>query len=71
MLKKNDKIAINIDSCTSLGSGVGKYNGMTVFAANTAPGDHVLLHIIKVKPNYAIGKVEKVIHPSKMRINPE
>ncbi len=71
MLKKNDKIAINIDSCTSLGSGVGKYNGMTVFAANTAPGDHVLLHIIKVKPNYAIGKVEKVIHPSKMRTNPE
>lgn len=71
MLKKNDKIAINIDSCTSLGSGVGKYNGMTVFAANTAPGDHVLLHIIKVKPNYAIGKVEKVIHPSKMRIKPE
>ena len=71
MLKKNDKIAITIDSCTSLGSGVGKYNGMTVFAANTAPGDHVLLHIIKVKPNYAIGKVEKVIHPSKMRINPE
>ena len=71
MLKKNDKIAINIDSCTSLGSGVGRYNGMTVFAANTAPGDHVLLHIIKVKPNYAIGKVEKVIHPSPMRIKPE
>ncbi|MBQ8784401.1 MAG: 23S rRNA (uracil(1939)-C(5))-methyltransferase RlmD [Clostridia bacterium] len=71
MLKKNDKIAINIDSCTSLGSGVGKYNGMTVFAANTAPGDHAVLHIIKVKPNYAIGKVEKIIHPSKMRIQPE
>lgn len=71
MLKKNDKIAINIDSCTSLGSGVGKHNGMTVFAANTAPGDHALLHIIKVKPNYAIGKVEKIIHPSPMRIKPE
>ncbi len=71
MLKKNDKIAINIDSCTSLGSGVGKYEGMAVFANNTAPGDHALLHIIKVKPNYAIGKVEKIIHPSKMRINPE
>lgn len=71
MLKKNDEIAINIDSCTALGSGVGKYNGMTVFAANTAPGDHVLLHIIKAKPNYAVGKVVKVIHPSKMRIDPE
>ncbi len=71
MLKKNDEIAINIDSCTALGSGVGKYNGMTVFAANTAPGDHVLLHIIKAKPNYAVGRLEKIIHPSKMRITPE
>ncbi|MCQ2470585.1 MAG: 23S rRNA (uracil(1939)-C(5))-methyltransferase RlmD [Clostridia bacterium] len=70
MLKKNDEIALNIDSCTALGSGVGKYKGMTVFAANTAPGDHVLLHIIKAKPNYAVGKVVKVIHPSKMRITP-
>ena len=71
MLKKNDEIALTIDSCTALGSGVGKYDGMTVFAANTAPGDHVLLHIIKAKPNYAVGKVVKVIHPSKMRITPE
>ena len=71
MLKKNDKIPVTIDSCTSLGSGVGKYNGMTVFAANTAPGDHALLHIIKAKPNYAIGKVDKIIHPSKMRITPD
>ncbi len=70
MIKKNDEIAVTIDSCTSLGSGVGRYNGMTVFAANTAPGDHVLLHIIKAKPNYAIGKVKKIIHPSAMRIAP-
>ncbi|MBQ7596680.1 MAG: 23S rRNA (uracil(1939)-C(5))-methyltransferase RlmD [Clostridia bacterium] len=71
MLKKNDEIAVTIESCTSLGSGVAHYNGMAVFAANTAPGDHVLLHIIKAKPNYAVGKVVKIIHPSKMRIQPE
>lgn len=71
MLKKNEEITLNIDSCTSLGSGVGRYNGLTVFVANTAPGDHVLAHIIKAKPNYAIGKLVKVIHPSPMRINPE
>ena len=71
MLKKNDKITVRIESCTSLGSGVGRYNGMTVFAANTAPGDLALLHIIKVKPNYAVGKLERLIERSDMRIEPE
>lgn len=71
MLKKNEEITLNIDSCTSLGSGVGRHNGMTVFVANTAPGDHVLAHIIKAKPNYAVGKLIKVIHPSPMRTEPE
>lgn len=71
MLKKNDKITVRIESCTSLGSGVGRYNGLTVFAANTAPGDLALLHIIKVKPNYAIGKSERLIERSDMRIEPE
>lgn len=71
MLKKNEEIAVTIESCTSLGSGVAHFDGMAVFAANTAPGDHVLLHIIKSKPKYAVGKVVKIIHSSKMRTQPE
>lgn len=71
MLKKNDEIAVTIESCTALGSGVAHYNGMAVFAANTAPGDHVVLHIIKAKPKYAVGKAVKILQPSKMRITPE
>ena len=67
MLKKNDEIVIEIEDYTSEGGGIGRYNGLAVFVPDTAVGDTVLCHIIKVKKNYAIGKMKKIITPSKDR----
>ncbi len=70
-LKKNDIINLNIESCSSNGSGIGKYDGMAIFVPATAPGDEISAHILKAKKNYAFAKVEAVLSPSKDRIAPE
>ena len=70
-IKKNDRIQLKIDSCSSNGSGVGRHNGMAVFVPATAPGDEITAHILKVKKSYAFAKVESVTKPSADRIEPE
>ncbi len=71
MLKKNDDIELYIDAFSSEGSGIGRFEGMAVFVDGAAAGDTVTAHIIKVKPNYAVGKLVKVLNPSKDRIAPD
>ena len=48
-MKKNDEFELEISGMTAEGSGVGHVDGMAVFAANTAVGDKILAHAIKVK----------------------
>ncbi|MBQ6600507.1 MAG: 23S rRNA (uracil(1939)-C(5))-methyltransferase RlmD [Clostridia bacterium] len=67
-LKKNDDIRLEITAFTSMGSGIGRYENMAVFVDGTAPGDEITAHIIKVKKNYAVGKLHKLHRKSKMRI---
>ena len=70
-IKKNDRIPLKIESCSSNGSGVGKHNGMAIFVPATAVGDEITAHILKVKKNYAFAKVESIVTPSADRITPE
>lgn len=71
MLKKNDRIKLKIESCSSNGSGVGRHEGMAVFVPATAVGDEITAHILKVKKTYAFAKVESVDVPSPDRTEPE
>lgn len=68
LLNKNDKIEITIDAISAEGSGIGRYEGMTIFVAETVIGDKIIAHIIKVSKNYAVGKVDKILSPSTNRI---
>ncbi len=70
-MNKNDEIVISIDGYSSTGSGVGHYDGMAVFVPQTAVGDTVRIKILKVKKNYAYGKVEEIIIPSEDRKTPD
>ena len=66
-LKKNDEIRLKIESVSSLGSGVAHFGDMAVFVANTAAGDDIIAHVIKVKKTYAVAKIKKILSPSKDR----
>ena len=70
-MQKNEEIILNITDVTSDGNGIGKHNGMAVFVPLTAIGDECLVKILKVKKNYAFGKVLEIIKPSNSRITPD
>ncbi|MBQ8504583.1 MAG: 23S rRNA (uracil(1939)-C(5))-methyltransferase RlmD [Clostridia bacterium] len=67
-MKKNDEIKFTITTLTSQGSGLGRFKDMAVFVEGAAPGDELLVHIIKVKKNYAVGKIKKIVKKAKCRI---
>lgn len=68
ILNKNDEITLDITALSSQGSGIGHYEGMAVFVEGAAVGDKLIVHIIKVKSNYAVGIIKKILKPSKHRI---
>ena len=68
MLRKNDLAELTITGMTAEGSGVGRVEGVAVFVAASAPGDRLLIRIIKVSKNYAVGRVEKILEPSPARV---
>lgn len=68
-MQKNDIIELNITDLTGSGDGVGHApDGRVVFVPNTAVGDTVLAHILKVKKKYAFGKIKEIILPAEGRI---
>ena len=56
-VKRNDDVIITIDSYTSEGFGIGRYDGFAIFVQYALIGETVNVHIIKVDKNYAIGKI--------------
>ena len=62
-MKKNDILQLTIDSVSSDGSGVGRWEGMAVFVPFTAPGDLCEVKIVKVLRSYAFGICTKVVAP--------
>lgn len=70
-LKKNDLKEFEITGMTTEGSGVGRADNTAVFVNNSAIGDVLSVRIIKTSKNYAIGKIEEIIKPSKNRVEPD
>ncbi|MDY6803808.1 MAG: 23S rRNA (uracil(1939)-C(5))-methyltransferase RlmD [Cyanobacteriota bacterium] len=64
-------VEIEIGDLSDSGEGVGRWEGGVVFVPDTVPGDRLLVKLIRVKPQYATGKVEKLLEPSKQRIRPQ
>lgn len=70
MLRKNDLIPLEIQSVTSEGSGVGRYEGMAVFVPGSAPGDRLTVQVVKVLSSYCYGIIREVVTPGPGRIPP-
>ena len=68
MIKKNDKITIEIENVTSKGFGVAKVKDFVLFVDGGLPGDKLAAKVLKVKPSYGYGKILRIITPSPHRI---
>ena len=70
-VKLGEKIIVEIESLTSGGEGIGRYKGLAVFVADTAPGDKAEVKITELRKNYARAKVMYLQERSRSRIEPE
>lgn len=70
MYVKNQILNMEISDLGAEGEGIGKIEGFPVFVKDTLPGDEIEVRLVKVKKNYAYGRLEKVIKPSPFRIEP-
>ncbi len=70
-MNKNDIVRLNITATASEGFGIGRHEGLAVFVPNTCEGDEIDAKILKVKKNFAYGKIEEMITPSPDRQTPD
>ena len=67
-VKKNQILELEIESLSSDGSGVGRWEGQAIFVPMTAPGDRVRVRVVRPLKQYAFGIVEEILSPSPARI---
>lgn len=70
-VEKNANFDIHIEDMTKDGEGVGKFQGFPFFVKDAVIGDRVKIKVIKAKKNYAYGRLEKILKPSKDRVEPK
>ncbi|NEO27747.1 MAG: 23S rRNA (uracil(1939)-C(5))-methyltransferase RlmD, partial [Kamptonema sp. SIO4C4] len=63
-------IELTIDDLSDRGDGVGRYENRVVFVPDTVTGDRVLVRLLRVKRQYAQGKLQQILEPSPNRIRP-
>lgn len=63
-------VEVAIANLNDSGDGVGRVNGRVIFVPDTAPGDRALVRLVRVKPQYAYGKLHQLLEPSPHRIRP-
>ena len=67
---KNDIVTVKIEDIGTEGEGIGKLEGFTLFVKDAVMGDVVEARLVKVKKNYAYARLEKVLTPSSLRVEP-
>lgn len=63
-------VEVDIIDLSNSGDGVGRIDGRVIFVPDTVTGDRALVRLVRVKSQYASGKLEQLIKPSPQRIRP-
>lgn len=71
MVEKNNEYILDIVSVGYEGEGIAKIEGYPIFIEGAILGEKVRVLIVKVKKNYAYGKLIEVIESSEDRIEPK
>ncbi|MBR1866937.1 MAG: 23S rRNA (uracil(1939)-C(5))-methyltransferase RlmD [Lachnospiraceae bacterium] len=69
-LEKNQQYELMMEDMGNDGEGIGHLDGMAVFVKDAVVGDVARIQIIKVKKQYAYGRLVEVITPSEYRVEP-
>jgi 23S rRNA (uracil1939-C5)-methyltransferase len=64
-------LPLTIEDLSNNGEGVGRWENRVIFVPDTVIGDRIITRLIRVKPNYAHGKLHELITPSPDRIRPQ
>lgn len=71
MVEKNNEYILDIISIGYEGEGIAKIDGYPIFIEGAILGERVKALIVKVKKNYAYGKLLEVIESSDERVEPK
>jgi 23S rRNA (uracil1939-C5)-methyltransferase len=69
-IKKGQTLQLTVESTAFKGKGIAKHNGMAIFIPGTAPGDVVEAMVVKKKKKFLEAKVQQIIEPSDIRVEP-
>lgn len=61
---------MTIESCAAEGKALTHWNGIVVFVPFAVPGDVVDIRVLKKSKNYYEGRIERIIEPSRDRLEP-
>ncbi|HEY9849368.1 MAG TPA: 23S rRNA (uracil(1939)-C(5))-methyltransferase RlmD [Leptolyngbyaceae cyanobacterium] len=68
--QQGNLVEVAIADLTDDGNGVGRWGQRVVFVPDTVPGDRAIVRLVRVKPQYAHGKLQELIEPSVNRTRP-
>jgi 23S rRNA (uracil1939-C5)-methyltransferase len=68
--QQGNVVEVTITDLSDSGDGVGRGDNRVVFVPDTVTGDRVRVRLVRVKPQYAIGKLQEILDPSPHRIRP-
>ncbi|MGI0493830.1 23S rRNA (uracil(1939)-C(5))-methyltransferase RlmD [Alkalinema pantanalense CENA528] len=68
--KQGELVEVTITDLSDGGDGVGRVDDRVVFVPDTVTGDRVSVRLLRVKPQYAHGKVENLLEASPHRVRP-
>ncbi|HIK43012.1 23S rRNA (uracil(1939)-C(5))-methyltransferase RlmD [Thermoleptolyngbya sp. M55_K2018_002] len=68
--RQGELVELTITDLSNSGDGVGRVDGRVVFVPDTAVGDRLIARLIRVKPQFAQGKLHELLEPSGDRIRP-
>lgn len=69
-IRRGDKIELSVETLTSNGDGIARFEGYTVFIPHGAPGDLVSVYIEKTTPRFGVARILEIIAPSPDRVVP-
>ncbi|MBO1351944.1 MAG: 23S rRNA (uracil(1939)-C(5))-methyltransferase RlmD [Hormoscilla sp. GUM202] len=68
--RQGDLVECTVTDLSVRGEGVGRFGQRVVFVPDTLPGDRVLVRLVRVKRQYAHGKLHQLLVPSGDRVRP-